>query len=94
MAGQKLNALDAENAVAGSILIDPLAYTRIADMLSPDSFRSGPCRLVFQAAQELATEGQEIDPLTIAKHIGGAVGNETLPELEKEISSLEDLINK
>lgn len=81
MAGQKLNALDAENAVAGSILIDPLAYTRIADMLSPDSFRSEPCRLVFQAAQALAAEGKEIDPLTIAKHIGGAVDNATLAQL-------------
>lgn len=81
MEGQRLNA---ENAVAGSILIDQRAFGAVSDMLSPDSFQSELCRLIFQAAQGLSADGQPIDPVAIGKYIresGGQISNNTIVEL-------------
>lgn len=79
-----INALDAEAAVAGSILIDPRAFDAVASMLTPDAFRSQLCRSVFQAARDLAAEGTPVDPVSIAKRIrreGSQIGNQSLIEL-------------
>ena len=81
---KNLNALDAENAVAGSILIDSRAFDAVSDILSPESFQSELCRTIFQAAQSLSASGQPIDPVSISKRIretGAQINNETIVEL-------------
>lgn len=84
MAIQKLNALDAENAVAGSILIDSRAFDAVSDILSPDSFQSELCRSIYQAAQILSAAGQPIDPVAVSKCLrenGKQISNQTICEL-------------
>ncbi len=81
---QNISALNAETAVAGSILIDSRAFDAVADLLTPDAFQSELCRIVFQAAKDLAAEGTPVDPVAIGKRIretGGQVSNQTLAEL-------------
>lgn len=51
MANERLNA---ENAVAGAILIDPRAFDLVADALSAEDFQSELCRSFYQAAQGLS----------------------------------------
>lgn len=80
----RLNPLDAENAVAGSILIDSRAYDAVCDVLTPDSFQSELCRQIFQAAQELAASGGMFDPISISNRMraaGYSVDNGTLAQL-------------
>lgn len=84
MEDNRLNALDAENAVAGAILIDERAYRAVCDRLSPDSFRSELCRAIYLAAQSLSAEGKPIDPVAIAgrlRQTGTQVGFDTLTQL-------------
>lgn len=84
MAVQKLNALDAENAVVGAILIDSRAFNAVSDVLSPDSFQSELCRLIFQSAQSLSADGKPIDPVAVSKYLqeaGTKVSNDTLVQL-------------
>lgn len=81
MANERLNA---ENAVAGAILIDPRAFDLVADALSPEDFQSELCRSVYQAAQGLSQKGEPIDPVAIGKYIresGGQISNDTIVEL-------------
>ena len=54
MANERLNA---ENAVAGALLIDPRAFDLVADKLSAEDFQSELCRSVYQAAQGLSQKG-------------------------------------
>ena len=65
MANEAVNALDAEIAVAGSILIDPESYYRVAGMLSPGCFQAETTRGIFTSASSLAAEGKVIDPISI-----------------------------
>jgi len=81
---QRIGTLDAETAVIGSVLIDPRAYDVMADMLTPDAFQLELCRVIFQAAKDLAAEGTPVDPVAIGKRVrenGGQVSNQTLAEL-------------
>lgn len=82
--GQRISDLDAETAVVGSILIDPRAFDVVSDLLTPDAFQSELCRIIFQAAKDLAAEGTPVDPVAIGKRIrenGGQISNQTLMEL-------------
>lgn len=83
MADQRLNALDAENAVIGSILIDSRAFDAVSDILSPDSFQSELCRAIYQAVQNLAADSEPIDPVAVSRYLrkaGVQVSNGTLCE--------------
>lgn len=81
---QNVSVLNAETAVAGSILIDSRAFDAVADMLTPDAFQSELCRIIFQAAKDLAADGTPVDPVAIGKRIrenGVQISNQTLMEL-------------
>lgn len=60
--------LDAENSLAGSILIDGQAvYERVADLVGEGDFLSQPCRTVFVAARSLFADNKPIDPVLVLK---------------------------
>ena len=83
MPQEKVSTLDAEIAVAGSILIDPKSYGRVAEILTEDSFRFDVPKHIFQVASELDVEGKAIDPMTIKARLsehGWGVENNTLFE--------------
>lgn len=78
-----VSVLDAETTVAGSILIDPDSYGRVAEILTADDFQLELPRQIFQVAGELSAAGETIDPLTIKERFsahGWEIGNETLRE--------------
>lgn len=72
----RVNTLEAEMAVAGSILVDPDSYYRVAKFVNADSFQIGLYRQIFEAAANLARTGEAIDPVLIQEQIG--VSGETL----------------
>lgn len=61
------NYLDAENAVVGSILIDPRCLPDVTQILSPQDFGTEVNRAIYQAALALSTQGQAIDPVLICR---------------------------
>ena len=83
MAKEAVTVMDAEIAVAGSILINPASYGRVSEIVSSDSFQFEICRAIFEAAGKLAGQGEPIDPLTIKRQAaadGVELDNQTLQE--------------
>ena len=79
-----VSALEAETVVAGSILVEPESYCRVAQIVTEDSFRLELPRMIFSAAKQLSAQGTPIDPIAIREWItchGGTVDNQTLAEL-------------
>ncbi|MGN1096046.1 MAG: replicative DNA helicase [Eubacteriales bacterium] len=58
-------ALEAEQSVLGSILIDPEKFTEIADIISADDFYLSEHAEIFSAMQDLFAKNKEIDLVTL-----------------------------
>lgn len=59
-------AMDAEQSVLGSVLIDPDALIKVSDFLKPDDFYSDAYGKIFAAMLDLHTEHKPIDLITLA----------------------------
>lgn len=79
----QLADLQAENAVLGSILINPSSLPNLAELLQPGDFYNQAGAWVFGAALQLMSHGIGIDPVTMANQlkrdghlvdVGGAAG--------------------
>lgn len=57
--------IDAEQAVLGALLLDPEAVHRVPPTLRPDDFYHQGHRLIFEAAMDLAEQGQPVDLVTV-----------------------------
>ena len=77
-----LEASEAEQAVLGSMLIDPEAIWQVAPVLRVDDFYENRHRQIYKAIQELGDRGltvdfvtlmQELNTLGIADGVGGGV---------------------
>ncbi len=64
--------LEAEEAILGSLLIDPSAIAHIAPMLRPDDFYSERNRWVYEAILALHDRGQPPDFVTVCNELDGA----------------------
>ncbi|HEV2952754.1 MAG TPA: replicative DNA helicase [Candidatus Dormibacteraeota bacterium] len=58
--------LDAEQSVLGAILLDPVAITKVLELLRPDDFYRENHRQIFRAAEELFSAGEPIDNITVS----------------------------
>ena len=64
--GRKLPfSLDAEQAVLGSLLIDPESFNDIAPMLEKEDFYSAENKEIFGAMSEMFISNRAIDPVTL-----------------------------
>lgn len=60
---------DAEIAVLGSIMIDPSAMMRVADLLDPDDFYHHEHRLIYATLQELFERSAPLDILAVSNRL-------------------------
>ncbi len=58
---------DAEEAILGAVLTNPLCFNKIADMLSSRSFYKPANRFIYDAIVELFTKNQAIDIVTVSE---------------------------
>ena len=58
---------DAEEAILGAVLTNPVCFNRIADMLSSRSFYKPANRFIYDAIVELFTKNQAIDIVTVSE---------------------------
>jgi replicative DNA helicase len=60
------HSTEAERTVIGALLLDPEAIVKVSDLLNPDDFYDPVHRLIFQAINELYTQHQPIDFVTVS----------------------------
>ena len=58
-------SLEAEQAVLGGLMLDPRAFDRVGDMLTPESFFDERHGFAFAAACWLAMAHKPVDPITV-----------------------------
>lgn len=58
-------SIEAEEAILGGILIDPMAISRVADLLKPEYFAIAAHQRIFSAAMTLLTQGHSADLMTV-----------------------------
>lgn len=62
-------AIDAEEAVLGAVMLERDAIYKVNSMLTPEMFYKEEHRLIFEAVDQLATARKAIDLLTITQHL-------------------------
>jgi replicative DNA helicase len=60
---------EAETAVLGSLMIDPSAMTRVADILEPDDFYHSEHRLIYATLQELFERAAPLDIVAVSNRL-------------------------
>ena len=84
---------DLEEAVLGALMLEKDAYTKVCDILKPDSFYEPANQLIYEAIQHLGAAQQPIDMLTVTEKlrqndalekVGGAV---FISELTSRVAS-------
>jgi len=59
------HALDAEQAVLGSIFMDQQAFIQVSDLLGPDDFYDPRNKEIYEAIVGLSAENKPIDLVTV-----------------------------
>ena len=86
-------ALDAERAVLGSMIIEPEAVERALQFLNEKSFYKDAHRRIFSAAVEINERGEPVDLVTVAeelkkrKLLGEVGGSSYLSDLTHSVST-------
>jgi replicative DNA helicase len=62
-------AVDAEEAILGAILIESTSYTRVCDLLQPESFYSPKNAIVYSACTELYKKSNPVDIITVTQYL-------------------------
>ena len=63
------HSIEAEEAVLGSLLIDPDAIFEVSSFLRPDAFYRASNRLVFEAILDLSDRREPIDLITLTEEL-------------------------
>jgi replicative DNA helicase len=63
------HSVEAEQAVLGGVLIDPLAWDQVADMVTAGDFYRPDHQLIFSALSELAASGKPGDVVTVSEQL-------------------------
>ena len=58
--------LDAEAAVLSAVMVDPLAFDKVSEILRPEHFYSEAHRRIFEACTDLASAGKPVDVVQVA----------------------------
>jgi replicative DNA helicase len=63
------HSVEAEQAVLGGLLLDPVAWDQVADAVTQDDFYRPDHQLIFEAIGSLAGEGKPCDVVTVSQHL-------------------------
>ena len=63
------HSVEAEQAVLGGLLLDPVAWDNVADVVRAADFYRPDHRLIFEAIGALAGNGQPCDAVTVSEHL-------------------------
>jgi replicative DNA helicase len=63
------HSVEAEQAVLGGLLLDPVAWDNVADIVHPEDFYRPDHRVIFEAICKLAGDGKPCDAVTISQYL-------------------------
>jgi replicative DNA helicase len=63
------HSVEAEQAVLGGLLLDPVAWDNVADVVSEEDFYRPDHRLIFAAIGALSGEAKPCDVVTVSQHL-------------------------
>ncbi len=63
------HSVEAEQAVLGGLMLDPVAWDAVADVVSADDFYRADHRLIFEAIGTVAEQRGGCDAVTISEHL-------------------------
>ena len=68
---QKLppQSIDAEEAILGAILTNPVCFNKICDMIKPESFYKPANKFIYEAITQLFSKNQAIDIVTVSEKL-------------------------
>ena len=66
---QPPHSVEAEQAVLGGLLIDPVAWDQVGDMITADDFYRPDHRLIFGALADLVAAGKPGDVVTVSEQL-------------------------
>ncbi len=76
------NSLEAEQSLLGGLMLDALAWDKIADVVSSEDFYRKDHRLIFSAIASLVNSGSPCDVVTVSEHLDGRAELENSGGLE------------
>lgn len=62
-------SIEAEQAILGSVLVNPEVLTRVCDLLQPDQFYRKAHQVIFAAVLDLFEKGEPIDIVTVSQYL-------------------------
>jgi len=63
------HSIEAEQALLGGLMIDPVAWDNVADVITQEDFYRPDHQLIFAAIGTLAGEGKPCDVVTVSQHL-------------------------
>lgn len=84
------NSIEAEQSLLGGLMLDNIAFDKVADVIVGEDFYRKDHRLIFEAISRLAQDGNPCDAVTLSEHLdnrgelGAAGGLEYLATLANE----------
>jgi replicative DNA helicase len=63
------NSLEAEQSLIGGLMLDALAWDKVADVITADDFYRKDHRLIFTAIANLIESGSPCDVVTLSEHL-------------------------
>ncbi|CAG0910126.1 unnamed protein product, partial [Cyprideis torosa] len=63
------HSVDAEQSVLGGLMLDNLAWVKIADKVQEEDFYRQDHRLIFRTLKELSNKGEPLDVITLSEHM-------------------------
>ncbi len=65
------NSIEAEQSLLGGLMLDALAWDKVADVIIGDDFYRKDHRLIFAAIAHLVESGSPCDVVTVSEHLDG-----------------------
>ena len=65
------NSIEAEQSLLGGLMLDALAWDKIADVITSDDFYRKDHRLIYSAIANLIEGGSPCDVVTVSEHLDG-----------------------
>ncbi|MCD7879143.1 MAG: replicative DNA helicase, partial [Candidatus Gastranaerophilales bacterium] len=62
-------SIEAEEAVLGAVLVNPITLGRIVEFLKPESFYKPSNKLIYETVLELFKKNEPIDIVTVSEHL-------------------------
>jgi len=63
------NSIEAEQSLIGGLMLDALAWDKIADVITADDFYRKDHRLIYSAIADLVDSGSPCDVVTVSEHL-------------------------